>query len=88
MKRFYFNLEGKANVSDPKGLLLDNELSAFNFAQTLATELTNLRPTLRGNTTVVVTDGNKSQRFPIGMSNESRNAKEASPRSQQICTER
>ncbi|QQN62256.1 hypothetical protein JIR23_22000 [Bradyrhizobium diazoefficiens] len=55
MKRFFFGLEGKQNISDPGGLLLHSELQALRAAQRLAAELANYRPDLRGNTSVVVT---------------------------------
>lgn len=55
MKRFFFDLEGKQNISDPGGLLLHSELEALRAAQRLAAELANSRPDLRGNTAVVVT---------------------------------
>ena len=69
MKRFYFNLEGNANLTDPGGLVFYNEIEAFFVAQKLARELADSRPDLRGNTAVVVTDGEISQRYSIGISN-------------------
>jgi hypothetical protein len=54
MARFFFDLEGKHNASDPTGLPFDSELEAFRAAQRLAAELWRTRPQLRGNTWVVV----------------------------------
>jgi hypothetical protein len=70
MRRFYFNLEGDANFTDPGGLLFYSELEAFSVARKLAKELADSRPSLRRNTTVVVTDGKISERYSIGASNE------------------
>jgi hypothetical protein len=33
MKRFFFDLEGESNVSDPGGLLFYSELDAFRAAK-------------------------------------------------------
>jgi hypothetical protein len=38
MKRFFFDLEGKQNISDPGGLLFHSELYALRGAQRLAAE--------------------------------------------------
>jgi hypothetical protein len=54
MGRFFFDLQGKHNASDPSGLPFDNELDAFRAAQRLAAEIANTRPSLRGNTWVAV----------------------------------
>jgi hypothetical protein len=54
MKRFFFDLEGESNVSDPGGLLFYSELDAFRAAQRLAAELADSRPDLRGKASVVV----------------------------------
>jgi hypothetical protein len=43
---------------------------AISVAQKLARELADSRPDLRGNTSIVVTDGKISQRYSIGISNE------------------
>jgi hypothetical protein len=55
MARFFFDLEGAQNANDPTGLPFENEMDAFRAAQRLATELWSSRPSLRGNTWVVVT---------------------------------
>jgi hypothetical protein len=54
MARFFFDLEGKHNASDPTGLPFDTELDAFRAAQRLAAELWSTRLHLRGNTWVAV----------------------------------
>ncbi len=54
MGRFFFDLQGKHNASDPTGLPFDTELDAFRAAQRLAAELWSTRPHLRGNTWVAV----------------------------------
>ena len=52
MGRFFFDLQGRQDATDPTGLAFETELDAFRAAQRLAAEL---RPNLRGNTWVVVT---------------------------------
>jgi hypothetical protein len=54
MKRFFFNLRGTQNTTDPVGLLYDSDLNAFRAAQTLAHDLSQVRPRLHGNTCVVI----------------------------------
>jgi hypothetical protein len=54
MARFFFDLQGRQNASDPTGLPFETELDAFRAAQRLAAELWSARPNLRGNTWVVV----------------------------------
>jgi hypothetical protein len=61
MARFFFDLQGIQNTDDPAGLPFETELEAFRAAQRLAAELCTARPSLRGNSWVVVsrkTDGN------------------------------
>jgi hypothetical protein len=65
MKRFYFDLQGKQNVSDPGGLLFDCELQAVHAAERLAAELGSSRPDLRGNTSLVVRAKDDSERHHI-----------------------
>ena len=55
MGRFFFDLQGTQNSNDPTGLPFESELGAFRAAQRLAAELWSTRPSLRGNTWVVVT---------------------------------
>jgi hypothetical protein len=54
MGRFFFDLQGEHSTRDPTGLPFDSELDAFRAAQRLATEISDTRPTLRGNTWVAV----------------------------------
>jgi hypothetical protein len=54
MKRFFFSLQGRQNTEDPSGLLYADDLGAFRAAERLARELSHARPTLRGNTCVVI----------------------------------
>jgi hypothetical protein len=54
MVRFFFDIQGIQNIDDPAGLPFENELDAFRAAQRLATELWSIRPSLRGNSCVVV----------------------------------
>jgi hypothetical protein len=54
MARFFFDLEGKHNISDPTGLPFENELDAFRAARMLAAEIGIIRPNLCGNTWVAV----------------------------------
>jgi hypothetical protein len=54
MQRFFFDLQGTQNASDPTGLAFETELDAFRAAQRLAAELSSTRPNLRGSTFVVV----------------------------------
>jgi len=54
MKRFFFDLQGGQNTDDLNGLLCASDLQAFRVAERLAAELSDLRPTLRGNTCVVI----------------------------------
>jgi hypothetical protein len=54
MKRFFFGLQGGQNTDDPHGLLYADDLEAFRAAERLAAELSHARPTLRGNTCVVI----------------------------------
>jgi hypothetical protein len=55
MARLFFDLQGTQNANDPTGLAFETELDAFRAAQRLAAELWSTRPSLRGNTWVVVT---------------------------------
>jgi hypothetical protein len=55
MARFFLDLQGAQNASDPTGLPFETDLDAFRAGQRLAAELWNTRPSLRGNTWVVVT---------------------------------
>ena len=55
MGRFFFDLQGAQNASDPTGSAFETELDAFRAAQRLAAELSSTRPDLRGSTWVVVT---------------------------------
>jgi hypothetical protein len=55
MGRFFFDLQGSQDATDPTGLAFETELDAFRAAQRLAAELSNTSPNLRGNTWVVVT---------------------------------
>jgi hypothetical protein len=59
MGRFFFDLQGQHNASDPTGLPFDSELDAFHAAQRLATEIWDTRPNLRGNTWVAVFTRNR-----------------------------
>ena len=61
MGRFFFDLQGRHNASDPTGLVFETELGAFRAAQRLAAELSSARPNLRGSTCVV---GHLSWRRP------------------------
>jgi hypothetical protein len=54
MVRFFFDLQGIQKANDPTGLPFENELDAFRAAQRLAAELWSTRPSLRGNSWVVV----------------------------------
>jgi hypothetical protein len=54
MNRFFFGLQGGQNTDDKHGLLYGNGLQAFRAAERLASELSHLRPVLRGNTCVLV----------------------------------
>jgi hypothetical protein len=54
MARFFFDLQGAQNANDPTGLPFETELDAFRAAQRLAAELWSIRPSLRGNSWVVV----------------------------------
>jgi len=65
MKRFFFDLEGKQNISDPGGLLFHSELQAFRAALRLAAELANSRPDLRGNTSLVVTAKDRREKYHV-----------------------
>jgi hypothetical protein len=60
MARFFFDLEGKHNISDPAGLPFENELDAFRAAQKLAADIGDIRPNLCGNTCVVVISRKKA----------------------------
>lgn len=55
MGRYYFDIHGAQNTPDPGGLAFENDLEAFQAAKRLAAELAVARPTLRGNTCVVLT---------------------------------
>ena len=55
MGRFFFDLQGRHNASDPTGLVFETELGAFRAAQRLAAELSNARVNLCGSTCVEVT---------------------------------
>jgi len=55
MARFLFDLQGTQTANDPAGLPFETDLDAFRAAQRLAAELWSTRPSLRGNTWVVVT---------------------------------
>jgi hypothetical protein len=55
MGRFFFDLQGSQDATDPTGFAFETELDAFRAAQRLAVELSITRPNLRGNAWVVVT---------------------------------
>ena len=54
MKRFFFDLQGGQNIDDHSGLLFESELAAFRSAERIAHDLASARPTLHGNTCIVV----------------------------------
>jgi hypothetical protein len=49
-ERFYFGLAGSKTLEDTLGLPFPSELAAFRSAQTLAKEIAETRPLLRGTT--------------------------------------
>jgi hypothetical protein len=58
--RFHFHLVGPRPASDEDGLVLRDVQFAANFAEKLAADLFLVRPELRGNTSVVMTDGKQN----------------------------
>ena len=56
MHRFYFRLEGAERVADTHGGQYRNSFEAFKAAQRLAHDIAEVRPGLRGNTCVIVTE--------------------------------
>jgi hypothetical protein len=54
MGRYYFDLQGAQNAKDRGGLAFECDLDAFQAAKRLAAELATARPSLRGNTCVVL----------------------------------
>jgi hypothetical protein len=67
MKRFFFNLQGAQNTSDPVGLLYSTDLEAFRAAQNLASELFKTRPHLHGNTWVVIARKEADDLYFVGI---------------------
>lgn len=67
MARFFFNLEGGQNTEDPGGFAFETEIDAFRAAERFATELGSRRPTLRGNTCVVVTRNDRREVYYVGV---------------------
>jgi hypothetical protein len=56
VRRFYFGLDGGQRVHDPHGCAYPDPHAAFRAAQRLACEIAELRPELRGNTCIIVTE--------------------------------
>jgi hypothetical protein len=54
--RFYFELDGAERVADTRGRQFGNLVEAFRAANRLAREIAEVRPHLRGNTSVVMTE--------------------------------
>jgi hypothetical protein len=56
MRRFYFNLEGGKQVADRNGCLFQDPAEAFKAAKSLARDLAEVRPSLRENTCIMITE--------------------------------
>jgi hypothetical protein len=67
MGRYYFDLQGAQNAKDSGGLAFEGDLEAFQAAKRLATELATARPSLRGNTWVVLTQKGAEDTYWIGV---------------------
>jgi hypothetical protein len=67
MARFFFDLQGAQNANDPTGLPFETEIDAFRAAERLAADLWNTRPSLRGNTWVLVTRRTDGDAYYVGV---------------------
>lgn len=56
MPRFYFELDGAERVADKQGRQFGNPVEALEAAKRLAREIAEVRPNLRGNTCVIMTE--------------------------------
>jgi hypothetical protein len=56
VRRFYFRLEGTEQVVDRNGSLFADPVEAFKAAQKLARDVAEVRPDLRENTSIIVTE--------------------------------
>jgi hypothetical protein len=65
--RFYFGLAGSKTLEDTLGLPFPSEPAAFRPAQTLAKEIAETRPLLRGTTCVVVTRKSSVDEFYVSI---------------------
>jgi hypothetical protein len=54
--RFYFQLDGAERVADKHGRQFGDLVEAFRAANRLAREIAEVRPYLRGNTCVIMTE--------------------------------
>lgn len=61
MPRFHFELVGSERVADPQGSQFGNALEAFKAATRLAREIADVRPNLRGNTCVIMTNRDRPE---------------------------
>ena len=67
MKRFFLGLGGGCNVDDPSGLRFETELQAFHAAENLARELSEARPSLQGNTWIMLTQEDSDSTYCIAV---------------------
>jgi hypothetical protein len=61
MPRFNFDLVGSRTVHDRYGLLFADCQAAARFADGMAAELSTVRPELRDNACVIMTDGHRDK---------------------------
>ena len=59
VRRFYFRLDGAEQVADTHGGQYRTSIEAFKAAQRLAREIAEVRPGLRGNTSIIVTESGR-----------------------------
>jgi hypothetical protein len=67
MRRFYFDLVGSITVSDDHGLLFRDLPFAAHVAERLAADLFAVRPELRGTTSVVMIDEDRSDVYCVAI---------------------
>jgi hypothetical protein len=70
MKRFFFNLCGALRVDDRLGIRFETPLQAFRVARTMARDLSNARPALRGKAWLVLACENSEDAYCLAIDGE------------------
>jgi hypothetical protein len=70
MKRFFFNLCGAIEVNDRLGIRFETSLQAFRAAQTIARDLSDARPCLRGKAWLALACEDSEDAYYLGIDGE------------------